>query len=87
MVNNGSFEVQDITGKPKDWRTAGHPGIAQIVESDAGPPGKRVPLKLPPGVSTVDLMGNRLEGRDIEVTEVPIYVLTKNDETLIGLLK
>jgi len=43
--------------------------------------GKAVPLRLPRGVSALDLMGNKLEGETVPVNETPIY-LQAADETV-----
>ena len=44
--------------------------------------GKPVVLKLPAGMSAVDLMGNKLDGPSIELGEIPVYLLSAEEGTL-----
>jgi hypothetical protein len=44
--------------------------------------GKPVTLRLPAGVSAVDLMGNKLDGPSIDLGETPVYLLSADETAL-----
>jgi hypothetical protein len=52
---------------------------------DEGTQGQKVSLNLPAGVTALDLMGNRLEGQAVEITDTPVYLLSVDEATLAGM--
>ena len=49
--------------------------------------GKAVPLRLPPGVSAFDLLGNKVEGETVSVGDAPVYLLAADDTVWKGMFQ
>lgn len=68
------------------WFRTGKGSLAVVWKNEyaeGAQEGKAVSLRLPAGVSAMDMMGNKLDGQVIEVADVPIY-LTSVDEAVLG---